>query len=68
MTLNTLKYSFFVAGIFILVYTELYSVSNVLLSISGLFLLVVGLYLISKGIGNKPEIDPYAVQSYDEEE
>lgn len=68
MTRNTLKYGSFLAGIFILIYTELYSVSNVLLSISGLFLLFVGLYLISKGIGNKPEIDPYAVQSYDEEE
>lgn len=68
MTRNTLKYSSFVAGIFILIYTELYSVSSVLLSIVGLFLLVVGLYMISKGIGEKPEIDPYAVQSYDEEE
>jgi hypothetical protein len=29
---------------------------------------VNGLYLISKGIGDKPDIDPYAVQSYDEEE
>jgi len=68
MTRNTLKYGSFVVGILILIYTELYSVSNVLLSICGLFLLVVGLYLISKGIGDKPEIDPYAVQSYDEEE
>lgn len=68
MTRNTLKYGFFVAGIFILIYTELYSVSDVLLSIGGFFLLVVGLYLISRGIDNKPEIDPYAVQSYDEEE
>jgi hypothetical protein len=29
---------------------------------------VIGLYLISKGIGDKLDIDPYAVQSYDEEE
>ena len=42
-------------------------ISN-LLSIGDLFLLVVGSYLISKGVGDKPEIDPYAVQSYDEEE
>jgi len=68
MTTKTLKYGAFIAGIFILIYSELYSVSNVLLSICGLFLLVVGLYLISKGIGDKPEIDPYAVQSNDEEE
>ncbi|MDG1778699.1 MAG: hypothetical protein P8H23_05065 [Flavobacteriaceae bacterium] len=68
MTRNTLKYGSFIVGIFILIYTELYPISNVFISIGGLFLLVVGLYLISKGVGDKPEIDPYAVQSYDEEE
>lgn len=68
MTRNTLKYGSFIVGIFILIYTELYAISNVFISIGDLFLLVVGLYLISKGVGDKPEIDPYAVQSYDEEE
>jgi hypothetical protein len=33
-----------------------------------LALLGIGLYLISRGIGDKPDIDPYAIQSYDEEE
>ena len=68
MTRNTLKYGSFIVGIFILIYTELYAISNVFISIGDLFLLVVGLYLISKGVGDKPEIDPYAVHSYDEEE
>ena len=46
----------------------LFSDSQTFVSILGLVLLVIGLYLISKGIGDKPDIDPYAVQSYDEEE
>jgi uncharacterized membrane protein len=46
----------------------LFSDSQTFASILGLVLLVIGLYLISKGIGDKPEMDPYAVQSYDDEE
>lgn len=68
MTRNTLKYVAFLLGVGILIYTEFFSKSSKVLSILGLLLLVVGLYLISKGIGDKPDIDPYAVQSYDEEE
>lgn len=68
MTRNTLKYVAFLLGVSILIYTEFFSKSSKVLSILGLLLLVVGIYLISKGIGDKPDIDPYAVQSYDEEE
>lgn len=68
MTRNRLKYVTFLLGVIILIYTEFFSKSFAVLSIIGLMLLVVGLYLISKGIGEKPEVDPYAVHPYDEEE
>ena len=68
MTRNRLKYVTFLLGVIILIYTEFFSKSSAVLSIIGLMLLVVGLYLISKGIGEKPDVDPHAVHSYDEEE
>ena len=64
----SIKYTAFISGLCLLIYDELFSDSQNFASILGLVLLVIGLYLISKGIGDKPDIDPYAVQSYDEEE
>ena len=65
---NISKYTAFISGLCLLICDELFSDSQTFASILGLVLLVIGLYLISKGIGDKPDIDPYAVQSYDEEE
>ena len=65
---NSIKYMTFTVGAALVVLDEMYCESKTYLSILGLLLLVTGLYLISKGIGEKPSIDPFAVQSYDEEE
>ncbi|MDA0326718.1 MAG: hypothetical protein O3C41_07755 [Bacteroidetes bacterium] len=65
---NSLKYIVFLTGSGILIYDDISTESMGLLSLIGLILLVVGIYLISKGIREKPKVDPYAVQSYDEEE
>ena len=64
----SIKYTTFISGLCLLICDEMFSDSQTLASILGLVFLVIGLYLISKGIGEKPEMDPYAVQSYDEEE
>ena len=64
----SIKYTSFISGLCLLIYDELFSDSYTFISILGLALLGIGLYLISRGIGDKPEIDPYAIQSYDEEE
>ena len=68
MVNNSIKYWASVLGIFLLICDELLYNSQTFLSIVGLLLLVIGLFLISRGIGDKPSIDPYAVQSYEEEE
>tara|TARA_B100000575_G_C22879431_1_gene512529 strand:+ start:267 stop:473 length:207 start_codon:yes stop_codon:yes gene_type:complete len=64
----SIKYATFISGLCLLVCDELFFDSQTFASILGLVLLMVGLYLISKEIGDKPEIDSYTVQSYDEEE
>ena len=68
MPTASIKYTAFISGLSLLICDELLSDSQTFASILGLVLLVIGLYLISKGIGDKPDINPYAVQSYDEEE
>lgn len=68
MVNNSIKYWASVLGLCLLICDELLSNSQTFLSIVGLLLLVIGLYLISRDIGDKPSIDPYAVQSYEEEE
>lgn len=68
MGANSLKYIVLLTGSGILIYDDISTESMGILSLIGLILLVVGIYLISKGIGEKPKVDPYAVQSYDEEE
>ena len=68
MANNSIKYWASIIGLCLLICDELVSNSQTFLSIVGLLLLVIGLYLISRGIGDKPFIDPYAVQSYEEEE
>ena len=68
MGTNSLKYILFLTGSGILVYDDISTESKGLLSLIGLILMVIGIYLISKGIGEKPKVDPYAAQSYDEEE
>ena len=68
MVNNSIKYWVSVLGICLLICDELLYNSQTFLSIVGLLLLVIGLFLISRGIGDKPSIDPYAVQSYEEEE
>ena len=68
MVNNSIKYWASVLGICLLICDELLYNSQTFLSIVGLLLLVMGLFLISRGIGDKPSIDPYAVQSYEEEE
>ena len=67
MVNNSIKYWASVLGICLLICDELLYNSQTFLSIVGLLLLVIGLFLISRGIGDKPSIDPYAVQSYEEE-
>lgn len=54
-------------GAGVLVYNEISPSDDSILSIVGLILLVFGLYLLSKGIGDNPDYDPYAVQSDEEE-
>ena len=65
---NSIKYWASILGLCLLICDELLSNSQTFLSIVGLLLLVIGLFLISRGIGDKPSIDPYALQSYEEEE
>ena len=66
MKQNSIKYLVFLVGVILIIYAEIYS--NSLISVIGLFFLVVGLYIISKGIGQKPDYNPYEVQTEDEEE
>jgi uncharacterized membrane protein len=68
MSKVSIKYTAFISGLCLLICDELFFDSQTFASILGLVILVIGLYLISKGIGDKPEMDPYAVQPYDEEE
>jgi uncharacterized membrane protein len=63
---STIKYILFLIGVILIIYAEIYS--NSLISVTGLIFLVVGLYMISKGIGQKPEYNPYTIQTEDEEE
>jgi len=63
---STIKYLAFLVGAILIIYAEIYS--NSLISVIGLIFLVVGIYLISKGIGQKPDYNPYEVQTEDEEE
>lgn len=63
---STIKYLLFLIGVILVIYAEIYS--NSLISVIGLIFLVVGIYLISKGIGQKPDYNPYEVQTEDEEE
>lgn len=63
---STIKYLLFLIGVILVIYAEIYS--NSLISVIGLIFLVVGIYLISKGIGQKPDYNPYEVQTDDEEE
>jgi uncharacterized membrane protein len=62
----TIKYLAFLVGVILIIYAEIHS--NSLISVIGLIFLVVGIYLISKGIGQKPDYNPYEVQTEDEEE
>lgn len=55
-------------GIGLLIYNEVILSQNLIVSIVGLILLVWGIYLLSKGIGDKPNYDPYAIRYEDEEE
>ena len=68
MANNSIKYWASILGLCLLICDELLYNSQTFLSIVGLLLLVIGLFLISRGIGDKPSIDPYALQSYEEEE
>ena len=63
---QSFKYLSFVVGVIILVYNEVIDETNNILSITGLVFLIIGLYMISKGIGDKPEYDPYAIESEEE--
>lgn len=63
---STIKYLLFLIGVILVIYAEIYS--NSLISVIGLIFLVVGIYLISKGVGQKPDYNPYEVQTEDEEE
>jgi uncharacterized membrane protein len=63
---NSIKYLVFLVGVILIIYAEIYSSS--IISVVGLIFLVVGLYMISKGIGQKSDYNPYAVQTEDEEE
>ena len=63
---NKIKYLAFLVGVILIIYAEIHS--NSLISVIGLIFLVVGIYLISKRIGQKPDYNPYEVQTEDEEE
>ena len=63
---QSFKYLSFVVGVILLVYNEVIDKTNNILSITGLVFLIIGLYMISKGIGDKPEYDPYAIESEEE--
>ncbi|MGB0769482.1 MAG: hypothetical protein ACPGPB_01890 [Flavobacteriaceae bacterium] len=66
MKQSAIKYLAFLVGAILIIYAEIHS--NSLISVIGLIFLVVGIYLISKGIGQKPDYNPYEVQTEDEEE
>ena len=63
---QSFKYLSFVVGVILLVYNEVIDETNNILSITGLVFLIIGLYVISKGIGDKSEYDPYAIESEEE--
>ena len=66
MKQSIIKYLLFLIGVILVIYAEIYL--NSFISVIGLIFLVVGIYLISKGIGQKPDYNPYEVQTEDEEE
>lgn len=65
---QSFKYLSFVVGVILLIYNEVIGEPHSILSIIGLVFLIIGVYMISRGIGDKPDYDPYAVQSEKENE
>lgn len=64
---QSFKYLSFIVGVILLIYNEIIEEPSSILSIVGLVFLVIGLYMISRGIGDKPDYDPYAIQPEDED-
>ena len=55
-------------GLTLLIFDEFYNEAPSILSVFGLLFFIIGLYLISLSVGQKPDYNPFSVQSYDEEE
>ena len=55
-------------GLTLLIFDEFYNEAPSFLSIFGILFFIIGLYLISLSVGQKPDYDPFSIQSYEEEE
>lgn len=55
-------------GLTLLIFDEFYKGAPGIISVFGLLFFIIGLYLISLNVGQKPDYNPFSIQSYDEEE
>ena len=55
-------------GLTLLIFDEFYNEAPSILSVFGLIFFIIGIYLISLKVGQKPNYNPFSIQSYDEEE
>lgn len=63
-----MRYILLLLGLTLLIFDEFYKEAPSILSVFGLLFFIIGLYLISQSVGQKPDYNPFSIQSYEEEE
>ena len=63
-----MRYILLLLGLTLLIFDEFYNKVTSILSVFGLIFFIIGLYLISQSVGQKPDYNPFSIQSYEEEE
>jgi multisubunit Na+/H+ antiporter MnhG subunit len=63
-----MRYILLLLGLALLNFDEFYNEAPSILSVFGLIFFIIGLYLISLSVGQKPDYNPFSIQSYEEEE
>ena len=63
-----MRYILLLLGLTLLIFDEFYNEAPSFLSIFGILFFIIGLYLISLNVGQKPNYNPFSIQSYEEEE
>ena len=63
-----MRYILLLLGLTLLIFDEFYNEVPSILSVFGLLFFIIGLYLISLNVGQKPNYNPFSIQSYEEEE